>query len=62
MPEFGFGEFAYYVQTPEQETFYFKDKSEAKDFIEFYNDYANKFPHRIKGKKYGSNTRPKDKS
>ena len=36
IPEFGFGDFQYYVQTPDGETFYFKTKKEAKGFIDFY--------------------------
>lgn len=42
MTELGFGDYAYYVQTPEDETFYFREKSEARDFISFYHEYMEK--------------------
>lgn len=43
---FGFGEYQYEVETPEQEMFYFKDKKSAFDFIDFYNEYISKYPSR----------------
>lgn len=42
VPEFGFGDYLYFVNTPENETFYFKDKKEAKSFIEFYQKHKAK--------------------
>jgi hypothetical protein len=36
IPEFGFGDYQYYVITPEDETFYFRTREEAKGFIDFY--------------------------
>lgn len=40
--EFGFGDYQYFVETPENDFMYFKTKREAKDFIEFYHEYTNK--------------------
>ena len=43
------GEMTYYVVTPEQDTFYFRTKREANDFIKFYKDHSlkrtTKHPH-----------------
>lgn len=40
--EFGFGDYNYFVETPEGEFFYFNLKSQANNFIEFYHEYQNK--------------------
>jgi hypothetical protein len=49
--DFGFGEYTYFVETPENEVLYFKSKREAKEFIRFYNDYKERFPERFLPKK-----------
>lgn len=41
-PMYTVGEMSYYVVTPEQDTFYFRTKREANDFIKFYNGYKHK--------------------
>jgi hypothetical protein len=58
IPEFGFGDYNYYVQTPENETLYFRTKSEAKSFIEFYKTYTTKMIER----KNGTDLRTKNES
>lgn len=40
--EFGFGEYQYFVDTKDNGTFYFKDKPQARKFIEFYKTYTDK--------------------
>lgn len=40
--EFGFGEYQYFVDTPDAGTMYFKNKPDARKFIEFYKTYKDK--------------------
>ena len=42
VPEMGFAEFNYFVETPEHDVMYFTDKKEARSFIEFYKQYQEK--------------------
>ena len=42
VPEMGFAEFNYFVETPEHDVMYFNDKKEARQFIEFYKQYPHK--------------------
>lgn len=49
--EFGFGEYQYFVETPEHEVFYFHSKVQAREFIEFYKYYKEKNPERFVPKK-----------
>lgn len=37
-----FGDYSYFVETPEGEFFYFQTKKQARDFIDFYNQYQEK--------------------
>ena len=41
------GPYNYYVITPGGDYMYFETKQQCKDFIEFYNEYAKKFPDRV---------------
>lgn len=40
--ELGFGDYQYFVETPENEFFYFNNKKQANEFIEFYRQYTEK--------------------
>lgn len=40
--ELGFGDYLYFVETPEGEFFYFHNKKEGHAFIEFYKQYQEK--------------------
>lgn len=40
--DLGFGEYNCFVETPEEEVMYFKDKKEARAFIEFYKNHKGK--------------------
>jgi hypothetical protein len=42
VPEMGFAEYNYFVETPEHDVLYFNDKKEARQFIEFYKQYQEK--------------------
>lgn len=46
--DFGFAEYIYFVETPENEVLYFKSKQKAQDFIDFYNNYKLEYPDRFK--------------
>ena len=39
------GEFTYYVNTPNDGTFYFYDKKSALEFIEFYKSFKRRTKH-----------------
>lgn len=36
------GDYNYFVETPENEFFYFNNKKQANEFIEFYHEYTAK--------------------
>lgn len=38
----GFGDYICFVETPEHEVLYFRDKKEARKFIEFYKNHKGK--------------------
>lgn len=38
----GFGDYNYFVETPEEEVLYFSDKKQARAFIEFYRNHKGK--------------------
>lgn len=40
--DLGFGEYNYFVETPEGEVMYFKDKDQARAFIQFYKNHKGK--------------------
>jgi len=42
------GPYNYYVVTPEDEYMYFEEKKDAKEFIDFYNEYTKKHPQKVK--------------
>lgn len=42
LQEIGFGDYSYFVETPEQEVLYFSDKKTARAFIEFYRNHKGK--------------------
>lgn len=60
LTDYTMGPYNYSVMTPEEDVLYFETKEKARVFIEFYKDYANKHPDRVKGKVNGPNTRTKD--
>ena len=37
-----YGEYNYFVETPENDIMYFSDKKQARSFIEFYKQYQEK--------------------
>ena len=42
IPEAGFGDYNYFVETPQNDVMYFNDKKQARSFIEFYKQYQEK--------------------
>ena len=42
------GPYNFYVVTPEEDYMYFKEKKDARQFIEFYNEYTQKHPQKVK--------------
>lgn len=45
--DYEMGPYNYFVVTPAGDYMYFETKSKAKEFIEFYNEYATKHPDRV---------------
>ena len=52
---FAMGDCTYYVETPCSGTFYFKSKTEANKFINFYSEYTNKQNYKDIAKKLNKN-------
>jgi hypothetical protein len=53
--DYTMGPYNYYVITPEDDWMYFKEKKDARQFIEFYNEYTQKHPQKVKRIKNGLN-------
>lgn len=58
--DYTMGPYNYAVTTPEDEVMYFESKEKARAFVQFYKNYSEKYPDRVKGKVNGPNTRTKD--
>ena len=46
VPEMGFAEYSYFVETPEGDVMYFAEKKKAKAFIDFYKSYTQQLKER----------------
>jgi hypothetical protein len=46
VPEMGFAEYSYFVETPEGDVMYFAEKKKAKQFIDFYKSYTQQLKER----------------
>ena len=54
--DFSMGPYNYFVITPENDTLYFVEKSEARAFINFYHEYTKTHPQKMIRSNNGSNT------